>query len=74
MGSQEPRSTNHIRGYNLLSGVQRGKRGIGHLSMSDIERIGEIDTNVSRDESKSINQERIEGEQRRMENREMDKD
>ena len=40
--------------------------------MSDIESIGEIDTNVSRDESKSIHHERIQGEQKRMENRDME--
>ena len=59
MENKEKRSRNHIRGYNILREVQRGKRGIGHLSMSDIERIGEIDTKVSRDESKPIDQEGI---------------
>ena len=66
MENGEKRSSNYIRGYNILRGVRSGKRGIGHLSMSDIERIGEIDTNVSRDECKSVDQKSLDGEQRRM--------
>ena len=49
-----------------------GNRGIRQLSISHIERIGDIDTIVSGDEYESIGQESREGEQRRMENQKRD--